>query len=246
MGVISFLFILGIFLETSYLSVREIARKTSRPRGRRKVFVDTSALMDGRILEVARTGFLSDDFLIPRSVTRELQLLADGKDSEKRTRARRGLEVINELERVVYINAEVFDDSELGKMLVDDRLIRLAKENKGVILSCDFNLKKVAETEGVETLNINDLAIVLSNKFQQGDKFRIKITEKGSNAGQGVGHLEDGTMVVVDGGDKFIGTEVEVKFLRFLQSSSGRIIFADGTNRRTSSTNQKRKRTRRG
>ncbi|MBR3180590.1 TRAM domain-containing protein [Candidatus Saccharibacteria bacterium] len=216
----------GVFFETSFLAWEKITQKKTRNRGKRKVFVDTSALMDGRILEVAKTGFLSDDFLIPKSVIRELQLLADGKDSEKRARARKGMEIANELERVVYFDAEIYDDTNLGKMLVDERLIVLAKENGGLILTCDYNLAKVAETEKVEVLNVNDLAIVLANKFREGDKFRVKILEKGSNPKQGVGHLEDGTMVVVDGGEKLIGRTVEVRFIRFLQTSAGRMIFA--------------------
>ncbi|MBQ7802352.1 hypothetical protein IJ380_00585 [Candidatus Saccharibacteria bacterium] len=222
------LFLLGgIFTETTYLTVKKLLEKAPKSHGKRKIFVDTSSLMDGRILEVAKTGFLSDDFYIPKSVIREMQLLADGKDAEKRTRARLGMDVANELERVVFFNTEIFDDAELGKMPVDERLLILAKENRGVVLTCDYNLTKVAATEKVEVLNINDLAITLSNAFATGDKFKIKIVEKGSNPKQGVGHLPDGTMVVVDGGEKFIGKETDVKFVRFLQTSAGRMIFAE-------------------
>ncbi|MBQ3274869.1 TRAM domain-containing protein [Candidatus Saccharibacteria bacterium] len=217
----------GIFIETSYLTIRKILEKTPRVHGRRKVFVDTSALMDGRILEVAKTGFLSDDLLIPRSVIREMQLLADGKDSEKRVRARLGMEVASELERIVYFDTEIFDDSELGRELVDERLITLAKKYRGVILTCDYNLAKVAATERVEVLNVNDLALVLGNKRVSGEKIRVKIIEKGLNPGQGVGHLDDGTMVVVSGAEKYIGKETDVIFVRFLQTASGRMIFAE-------------------
>ena len=216
---------LGIFIETTILTVMRGLEKKPRSGGKRKIFVDTSALMDGRIVEVAKTGFLSDDFLIPRSVTRELQLLADGRDNEKRSRARVGLENINEMERIVYFNAEVIDDSRFGRMLVDERLIQLAKEERGVILTCDYNLAKVAETEGIEVLNINRLAIALANDMQKGDKFKVKIVERGSNPRQGVGHLPDGTMVVVDKAEKLIGKEVNVEFIRFLQTSAGRMVF---------------------
>lgn len=217
---------LAILAETTFLTVRKVTN-TNRGRGNRKIFVDTSALIDGRILEVARTGFLSDDFLIPRSVTRELQLLADGKDMVKRNRARAGLEVVRDLERVEFIDATIFDDSHLGRMLVDERLLVLAKENRGLVLTCDYNLKKVAETEGVEVLNVNDLALVLGNKFQAGDKLRIKIVEKGQNPRQGIGYLGDGTMVVIDGAENKIGEEVEADFVKFHQTSAGRMIFAD-------------------
>jgi len=219
--------VLAILAETTYLTTKKVLEKNAKPRGHRKVYVDTSALIDGRILEVAKTGFLSDDFVIPRSVTRELQLLADGKDNVKRERARDGLDTVNELERVVYFNTEIFDDSYLGRMLVDERLLVLAKENKGVILTCDYNLGKVAATENVEVLNVNDLALVLGNKFRRGDRLRVKIIEKGSNPGQGVGHLHDGTMVVVDGAGNKIGQELDVDYVRFLQTSAGRMIFAE-------------------
>lgn len=218
---------LGIFSETTFLTVKKIAEKTSRPKGRRKVYVDTSALIDGRIVEVAKTGFLYDEFVVPKSVTRELQLLADGKDLEKRNRARDGLNAVNELERVEYIDTTILDDSQLGRMLVDERLIVLARENRGVILTCDYNLEKVAETEGIQVLNINDLSITLENKYHQGDKLHIKIIEKGHNPWQGIGHLDDGTMVVVDGAGDKIGKELDVVIMKFHQTSSGRMIFAE-------------------
>ena len=241
------LFILIISLlilgETSFLSYNRALelKKKSTGRGRgRKIYVDTSSLMDGRILEVAKTGFFSDDLIIPRSVIRELQLLADGKDSEKRSRARFGMEVANELERVVYFNTEILQD-ELDRTPVDERLLALAKENGGVILTCDFNLSKVAATENIETLNINDLALVLRNEFLPGEKFVVKITTKGSNPKQGIGYLQDGTMVVVDNAAKKIGQELEVSFVRFLQTSSGKMIFANcsslGKSMRTSKKN---------
>ena len=227
------LFILIISLivlgETSFLSIRSLKNKEKKPRRKKKIYVDTSSLMDGRILEVARTGFLSDDLIIPRSVIRELQLLADGKDSEKRSRARFGMDVARELERVVYFNTEILQDK-LDKTPVDERLLALAKENKGIILTCDFNLSKVASTEKIETLNINDLALVLRNELLPGEKFVVKITTKGSNPRQGIGYLKDGTMVVVDNAEKKIGQELEVEFVRFLQTSAGKMVFATPSN----------------
>ena len=227
MNLFILLITLGIFSETTFLSIKKILERTSRPKGRRKVYVDTSALIDGRILNIAKTGFLYDDFIIPRSVTRELQLLADGKDLAKRNRARDGLNTINELERVEHINTDILDDSHLGRMLVDERLIVLARENRGVILTCDYNLEKVATAEGIQVLNINDLSMTLENKYHQGDKIHIKIVEKGQNPWQGVGHLDDGTMVVVDGAGDKVGKELDVNFMKFYQTSSGRMIFAE-------------------
>ena len=227
MDLITLLIAFGIFSETTFLTVKKISEGTNRSKGRRKVYVDTSALIDGRILEVTRTGFLSDDFIIPRSVTRELQLLADGRDLEKRNRARDGLNTVNELERVEYINTEILDDSHLGRMLVDERLLVLARENHGVVLTCDYNLEKVATTEGIQVLNINDLSMVLENKYHRGDKLHVKIVEKGQNSWQGIAHLEDGTMMVVDGAGDKIGRELDVIVQKFHQTSSGRMIFAE-------------------
>lgn len=219
------LFILLIILaETTFLVVKSI-KKIAKNSGKRKIYVDTSALMDGRILAVAQTGFLGDDFIIPRSVVRELQLLADGKDSEKRARARLGLDTINELERIVHFDTTILQD-ELDRTPVDERLIALAKENRGLILTCDFNLIKVAATEKIETLNINDLALVLRSEFLPGEKLEIKIVAAGSNPKQGVGYLPDGTMVVVDNAANKINSLVTVEFVRFLQTSAGKMMFA--------------------
>ena len=192
---------------------------------RRKIYVDTCALIDGRILNVARSGFLDGDLIILKSVLLELQLLADGKDNEKRAKARAGLEAVSELERVINVNTEIFDDGG-GKKKVDEELLKFAKENKGAILTLDYNLIKVAEAEKIETLNINDLALAVRNEFLPGEKIEIKITEKGANRGQGVGHLSDGTMVVVDNAANKIGKNLTVEFVRFYETSAGKMIFA--------------------
>ncbi|MDO4507781.1 MAG: hypothetical protein Q4B65_00075 [Candidatus Saccharibacteria bacterium] len=214
--------VLAIFAETTILLTRKYRNFAT---GRRKIYVDTSVLIDGRILNVAKSGFLDGDLLILRSVILELQLLADGKDSEKRTRARAGLEVAAELERVVNVNTEIIENTS-GKNKVDEALLAMAKENKGAILTIDYNLIKVAEVEKVETLNINDLALAVRTEFLPGEKMQLRILEKGSNPGQGVGHLLDGTMVVVDKAANKVGQEITVEFIRFLETSSGKMIFA--------------------
>ncbi len=216
------LLVLAIFVETSFLvSKNRLPKRT----GVRKVYVDTSALIDGRIINIAETGFLDGDLIILKSVLRELQLLADGKDAEKRVRARAGLSNVSELERVVNVNTEIFDDGE-GNKKVDEELLKFAKENKGAILTIDYNLIKVAEAEKIEALNINDLALAVRTEFLPGEKIQIKITEKGSNRGQGVGHLPDGTMVVVDKAANKIGKNLTVEFVRFHETSAGKMIFA--------------------
>ena len=211
-----------ILSETSFLAIRKY-----RPfnTGRRKIYVDTSVLIDGRILNVARSGFIDGDLIILKSVLRELQLLADGKDSEKRSRARAGLEVVSELERVIEVNTEIVDDG-ATRVKVDDELLKYAKANRGVVLTLDYNLIKVAEAEKITTLNMNDLALAVRTEFLPGEKIKLTITEKGANKGQGVGHLPDGTMVVVEKAANKINREVVVEFVRFHETSSGKMIFA--------------------
>lgn len=213
---------LGIFAETTVLVVR---RYKPTFNSKRKIYVDTSALIDGRILNVARSGFIDGDLIVLKSVLLELQLLADGKDADKRGRARAGLETVAELERVVNINTEILDDG-AGHKKVDEELLRFAKENKGAILTLDYNLIKVAEVEKIETLNINDLALAVRSEFLPGEKIKLKILEKGSGRGQGVGHLNDGTMVVVEGAANKIGREITVEFVKFYETQAGKMIFA--------------------
>ncbi|MDO4612148.1 MAG: TRAM domain-containing protein [Candidatus Saccharibacteria bacterium] len=229
--------VLAIFAETTILVTRKYR---ALGNGRRKIYVDTSALIDGRILNIARSGFLDGDLLILRSVLLELQLLADGKDSEKRARARAGLEVAAELERVIEVNTEIVDNTS-GINKVDEALLRLAKENKATILTIDYNLIKVAEVEKIKTLNVNDLALAVRTEFLPGEKMQLKIIEKGSNPGQGVGHLLDGTMVVVDNAVNKIGKEVTVEFVRFLETSSGKMIFARIARTKTNLPNRRQK-----
>ncbi|MBQ9020160.1 PIN/TRAM domain-containing protein, partial [Candidatus Saccharibacteria bacterium] len=152
--------VLVILAETTFMAVRSTQKPILNSNQKRKVYIDTSALIDGRIVAVAKVGFLGDDLIIPRSVLRELQLLADGKDSEKRARARFGLDNINELERVELATVTIYDD-ELDRTPVDERLIELAHQNHGMILTNDYNLNMVATSEGIDVLNVNDLALAV-------------------------------------------------------------------------------------
>ncbi len=213
---------LGVFAETTILLFKKYKLNFNN---RRRIYVDTSALIDGRILNVARSGFLDGDLIILKSVLLELQLLADGKDSEKRSRARAGLEVAAELERVINVNTEILDDG-AGHKKVDEELLKIAKETRGAILTLDYNLIKVATAEKIDTLNVNDLALAVRNEYLPGEKIKLKITEKGSNRGQGVGHLTDGTMVVVDNAANKIGKEITVTFVKYYETSAGKMIFA--------------------
>lgn len=214
--------VLIILAETTVITFKKYKPGSN---GKRKIYVDTSALIDGRILNIARSGFISDDLIILKSVLLELQLLADSKDTEKRARARAGLSIVSELERVVDVNTEILDEDSKYKK-VDEELLRLAKENRGTILTLDYNLIKVAEAERITTLNINDLALAVRSEFLPGEKIKLKILEKGSNRGQGVGHLNDGTMVVVSNAANKVGKEVNVEFVKFHETSAGKMIFA--------------------
>lgn len=213
---------LAILAETTVLVARK--RKPMRA-GTRKIYVDTSVLIDGRIINIARTGFIDGDLIVLRSVLRELQLLADSKDNTRRNIGRSGLDNVAELERVVEVNTEIYDDGE-GKKKVDEELLKFAKGNKGVVMTIDYNLIKVAEAEKIPTLNLNDLALAVRTEFLPGEKIKLKILEKGANRGQGIGHLPDGTMVVVEGAANRVGKELEVEFMRFHETSAGKMIFA--------------------
>ncbi|MBQ6487007.1 hypothetical protein IJI89_01095 [Candidatus Saccharibacteria bacterium] len=214
--------VLAILAETTVLVLRKYKPTFN---SKRKIYVDTSVLIDGRILNIARSGFLDGDLIVLKSVLLEMQLLADGKDSDKRARARAGLETVAELERVVNVNTEILDNGGRYKK-VDEELLKLAKETKGAILTLDYNLIKVANAEKIETLNVNELALALRNEFLPGEKIKIKILEKGSNRGQGVGHLNDGTMVVVESAANKIGKEIIVEFVKFYETPAGKMIFA--------------------
>lgn len=235
--------LLIVFIETTITLVKTLQNKPLRS-GRRKVYVDTSALMDGRILSVAQTGFINDDLIIPRSVIRELQILADGRDDEKRARARMGLDVANELGRVIFIDTTILQD-DLDHTPVDERLIELAKKNHGAILTCDFNLGKVAKTEKIDVLNINDLALMLRSEHLPGEKLRVKITATGNSPKQGVGYLSDGTMVVVDNASKKVGKTLDVEFIKFLQTSAGKMAFAKIVQKSVARTNLRQSQIRR-
>lgn len=236
------LLILGVvvlvLVETTALLFRGEKKVFSSGGQGRKVYVDTSALMDSRLLGVAETGFMGDDLIIPRSVINELQLLADGKDHDKRIRARAGLDAVRELERVVHFETVILDDV-LDRTPVDNRLLELARENHGVILSNDFNLQKVAATEHIMVLNLNALALAMRNEYLPGERTRVKIAATGSNAGQGVAYLKDGTMVVVDHAQSKLGEEVEIEFIRLNQTAAGTMMFAKLVNGGKSSTEQK-------
>lgn len=216
--------LLLIAVETTYLSVSHLRKRQKVDLS--PVFIDTSVLIDGRIIPIAASGFLTRPLYIPRSVVGELQFLADNADPEKRTRARHGLDVIKQLQELSSVKTVIFSDSTRAEDGVDNRLLELAKKYKGALCTIDFNLNKVAIVEGIEVLNVNDLAKTLRMSYLPGEKIQLELTQKGNDSHQGVGHLPDGTMVVVEQASKYIGSLVEVEFIRSLQTAAGKMMFA--------------------
>jgi uncharacterized protein YacL len=218
--------LISILLENTYQLIHSNVRVGART-SRQKLLIDTSVLIDGRIILIANSNFISDIVTIPQSVIGELQKLADGQDSEKRVRARYGLDVISELKEMNNINVEILHDGSNASEGVDERLINLAKKYKAKICTVDYNLNKVAKVEGISVLNINDLAMSIRTNFIPGDKVEVKLLDKGSERGQAVGYLTDGTMIVVDDAQKMIGQKLTVEIKRSLQTSAGRMVFAN-------------------
>ena len=190
------------------------------------ILVDTSVLMDGRVVDLAKTGFLLGQVIVPRSVLIELQLLADGADHAKRERARFGMDAMKELKDVLGGSFTLLDDATRIPEGVDNRLLQLAKEMNAAILTLDYNLNKVAQVEGIQILNINELAKSLRMSYLPGDELMLELTQKGQDSHQAVGYLHDGTMVVVEQAKKFIGQEKRVEIIRSLQTDAGKMMFA--------------------
>lgn len=215
-----------LLLEVSYLVFRASSRGFSARRGGRLVLLDTSALIDGRISIVAKTGFIGGTLVIPRSVIGELQLLADTADHDKRARARHGLDVVVELQAMPNVNVEILQDGSKAREGVDERLLTLAKKHGAAICTLDYNLNKVAAVEDIEILNVNELSQSIRMAHLPGEKLRIELVQKGQDSHQGVGYLADGTMVVVENASSLIGQNVEVEVTRSLQTAAGRMMFA--------------------
>lgn len=218
--------ILSIVILFLCITNRQKTKKSGEIKNNKIVLIDTSILIDGRFLAVAKTGFINYSIRIPRSVIGELQLLADGGDDEKRTRARYGLDIAYSLQDLENLDVKLLQDSTTASEGVDNRLLQLAKEYNGMIMTADYNLNKVAKVEGVEVLNINELVQSVRGSYLPGEKLMIEIIGNGSEKKQGVGHLPDGTMVVVENGESLIGSTVEVEFIRTLQTAAGKMMFA--------------------
>jgi len=190
------------------------------------IMVDTSALIDGRILEVAKTAFLSGTFIVPKFILHELQQVADSEDHLKRSKGRRGLRVLKELRKLPYFTVEISDiDTDDSVKEIDQKLIKLAKDKNAKILTVDYNLNEVARIQDIIVLNINELSNAIKPVYLPGEETEVKVVQKGKERGQGVGYLEDGTMIVVEEGERFLGQTIRCLVHRIFQTEAGRIIF---------------------
>jgi uncharacterized protein YacL len=187
--------------------------------------LDTSVIIDGRIADIAETGFLDGVLIIPQFVLRELQLVADSADPLKRNRGRRGLDILQRVQKIATVQVQIVEDDYPAVREVDLKLIELAKDIEGKIITNDFNLNKVAQLQGVEVLNINELANALKPIVLPGEAMRVFILKEGKEYNQGVAYLDDGTMVVVDNARKMIGKTVDVAVTSVLQTTAGKMIF---------------------
>lgn len=191
------------------------------------MIIDTSALIDGRIADVMDTSIFDTELIVPSFVLEELQNIADSQDKNRRTRGRRGLDVLTKLQQKPKVEVrmlEVHEKDELAQS-VDQRIVALAKRMSGRVVTNDFNLNKVASVQGVEVINLNDVANALKPRYLPGEQLHIKVMREGESFGQGVGYLDDGTMVVCEQASTLIGKEIDVVVTSMLQNSAGRMIF---------------------
>ena len=195
-------------------------------RGDPHIVVDTSAIIDGRIAEIVESGFIYGTLVIPRFVLDELQHIADSSDALRRNRGRRGLEILNRMQKEPATPVEIVEDAVPDVAEVDAKLVALALTRSKVILTNDFNLNRVAELQGVRVMNINSLANAVKPAVLPGEELHVRVIQEGKEPGQGVGFLDDGTMIVIEGGARHIDRELDVSVTRVLQTVAGRMIFA--------------------
>ncbi|WMI80232.1 PIN/TRAM domain-containing protein [Anaerotignum sp. MB30-C6] len=192
--------------------------------GRPKI-LDTSVIIDGRIMDLLQTGFIEGKIIIPDFVLEELRHIADSADGLKRNRGRRGLDILNEIQKQLAVSVEIKEFTTKQPMEVDSMLLKMAESMDAFVVTNDYNLNKVAEFQGVRVLNINELANAIKPVVLPGEEMQVTIIKAGKEAGQGIAYLNDGTMIVVDGGNKFIGETKNVVVTSVLQTAAGRMIF---------------------
>ena len=207
--------------------VRRPGEEAAAPHsGEPYAVVDTSAIIDGRIADIAEAGFLQGTLVVPRVVLEELQRIADSPDAMRRARGRRGLEIVARLQKEDRVPVEIADETHPEIPEVDGKLVAMARARSGIILTNDFNLNRVAEIQGLRVMNVNSLANAMKPAVLPGEELRVRVIQEGKEAGQGVGFLDDGTMIVVEGGARHLDHEIGVVVTRVLQTIAGRMIFA--------------------
>lgn len=189
--------------------------------------LDTSVIIDGRIADICDSGFMEGELIVPRFVLNELQFVADSSDSMKRSRGRRGLDVLNRMQKSPTISIEITEQDFPKIKGVDGKLVALAKKINAKLFTNDYNLNKVAELQGVRVLNVNELANAMKPVVLPGEQMTVKIIREGKEHGQGVGYLDDGTMIIVDNAQRLLNTNVEVVVTSVLQTTAGRMIFSE-------------------
>ena len=199
--------------------------RRSKASGSPKI-LDTSVIIDGRIADITKSGFIEGPLIVPGFILEELQHIADSSDVLKRNRGRRGLDILNKIQKEPYVTVEILEKDYDDITEVDTKLVRLAKDMDGKVMTNDFNLNKVCELHGVPVLNINELANAVKPVVLPGEELRVHVIKDGKEQGQGVAYLDDGTRIVVDGGRKFIGETIGVLVTSVLQTAAGRMIFA--------------------
>jgi uncharacterized protein YacL len=210
---------LGIFRRTD--PDKDARERTGEPH----IVVDTSAIIDGRIAEIVESGFIYGTLVVPRFVLDELQHIADSSDTLRRNRGRRGLDILARMQKDPGTPVEIVEASIPDENEVDAKLVALARSRSRVILTNDFNLNRVAELQGVRVMNINSLANAVKPAVLPGEELRVRVIQEGKEAGQGVGFLDDGTMIVIEGGARHIDKDLDVSVTRVLQTVAGRMIF---------------------
>jgi uncharacterized protein YacL len=222
-----------IYLSTvAVLSMKELrvvlpsAERAADSETPKMKILDTNVIIDGRIADICRTGFIEGSIYVPGFVVDELQHIADSSDSLRRARGRRGLDILNQMQKERHLEVRTYDDMVDPNEPVDKRLVSLAKSLNGAIVTNDFNLNKVAELEGVQVLNVNELANALKPVVLPGEEMRVRIIKEGNQPNQGVGYMDDGTMIVVEGGREFVDQDVDVMVSSVLQTVAGKMIFA--------------------
>ncbi|MDD4495388.1 MAG: TRAM domain-containing protein [Eubacteriales bacterium] len=219
---------LGLYLASGKKSelVRDIFRGKSMSADNGVMVVDTSVLIDGRVVDIIRSGFLCGELVVPQSVLVELRHIADSEDQLKRNRGRRGLDVLNMIQKELNFPVKIDNEEKPSDSEVDSDVLRTAERHKGKVLTTDYNLNKVASVRNISVLNINELANALKPIALPGERMDVQVIKDGKEDGQGIGYMEDGTMIVVDGGKCHMGQTISVIVTSVLQTSAGRMVFA--------------------